>query len=306
MPQNKPTLQFWLLLSFLAFIWGGAFFLAKLSVSEVPPILLVFFRVSIAGVCLWMIVALRGSALGLTLAILPNFLVLGMLNNVIPFGLLFWGQQSIGAGLASVLNAFTPVFTMVLAQLFTSNEKLTPLKLGAAFLGVLGVAVMTGVDAFTGSSDTVLPQLACLGAALSYATAFIFIRRMANVPPLTLAIGQLTSSTLILLPIVLLGGDIAVATNISWEIWGAIAALAVISTALAYLIFFRLISMGGSTNTSLVTFLVPVSAILLGTAFLDERLALNQWTGIALIMLALLLIDGRIVDFLRTRVLRQS
>jgi drug/metabolite transporter (DMT)-like permease len=228
---------------------------------------------------------------------------MGVLNNVIPFTLIFWGQQEIGASLAGILNATTPFFTVLLAHLLTRDERITGAKLAGLLIGIAGVVAMIGPDALKGLTGAglaaVLAQLAIVGAAFSYGCANIFGRRFKARPPMALATGQLSMSALILTPIIL-------ATQAPWslpvpptEAIAAITALAVASTALAYVIFFRILGKAGATNMALVTFLVPASAILLGVLILGESLAPRHLLGLLAIACGLAAIDGRALRIFR-------
>lgn len=220
---------------------------------------------------------------------------MGALNNALPFSLIFWGQTTITSGLASILNATTPLFTVVVAHIFTRDERMTVRKLVGVLAGLAGVAILIGPDL----GGSIWGQIACLAAALSYAFAGIYGRRFKalGVQPLQAAAGQLRASAMLILPIMLLAEP-------AWPMpsavtWSAVAGLALLSTALAYVLYFRILAAAGATNLLLVTFLVPVTAILLGAAFLGERLKLRQFAGMALIGLGLAAIDGRILVRLR-------
>lgn len=229
-----------------------------------------------------------------------------MLNNLVPFSLIFWGQTRIAVGLAAILNATTPLFTVVLAHFLTRDEPLSANRVAGVLAGVAGVAVMIGPEALHELGLHLLAQIAVLGAALSYALAGIFGRRFQDMPPIVSAAGQVTASTVLLLPVVVLlerpWPGLALGA-LSWgaSTWGAILGLALLSTALAYLIYFRLLASAGATNLLLVTFLIPVSAIALGASLLGERLEVQHLAGMALIGLGLAAIDGRPLRPLRQR-----
>jgi len=224
---------------------------------------------------------------------------MGLLNNAIPMSLILWGQSRIGSGLAAIFNASTPLFTVLLAHLFTGDERMTPNRVGGVLFGLLGVAVMIGPGALGGFGGDLVPQLAVLGAAVSYACAGIFGRRFAGTPALLTASGQVTASTLILVPL-------SLAVDRSWRVpvptvktWAAVIALALLCTALAYVIYFRILATSGASNLLLVTLLMPVTAVLLGTAVLGERLEPRQVAGMALVAAGLAAIDGRAVALAR-------
>ena len=283
----------WSLLVLLGVIWGGSFFFARIAVAEIPPLTLVLFRVGIAGIALHLYLVARGISFALALPHAAGFLLLAVLNNVIPFSLIFAGQTELGAGLASVLNATTPFWTALLASRLTADEQLSWNKVAGILLGIAGTAVMIGPGLAAGIGGPVWPKFALVGASLSYGLALMVAKRFRGVPPAVVATAQLTGSTLVMIPIVLLvsGADGLFAA--SAPVWAAVFALALVSTAFAYILYFGLVASAGATNTSLVTLIVPVSAILLGVLFLGESVAPFEMAGMALIGLGLVTIDGR-------------
>jgi len=292
----------WMLLLALSAIWGGSFFFAKIALIDIPPFTLVFLRVAIASAALYLVLRATGKRLPGSGRLWVAFFAMGFLNNLLPFSLLFWGQTHIGAGLASILNALVPVFTVLVAHVWTADEKLSYGKLIGALLGMIGVTVMIGVDVGNGMQwVTVLAMLACVAAAGSYGVASVYglrFKAMA-VEPLSIAFGQLTASTVIMLPIMLVVDRPWTLVVPSSSTIAAILGLALISTALAYVIYFRVLEKGGATNISLVTFLIPISAILLGTQFLGETLAWHHMAGMSLIFVGLIALDGRLMRKLR-------
>jgi drug/metabolite transporter (DMT)-like permease len=296
-PAIRPAMGLpeWGMLILLGVIWGGSFFFARVAVSEIPPLTLVLLRVAIAGAALQLYLLVRGPSFGLALAHVPLFFALAILNNVIPFSLIFIGQTALGAGLASVLNATTPFWTIVIANQVTSDEKLSWNKVAGVLFGVAGTAVMIGPGVVAGLGGPVWPKFALVGASVSYALALMVARRFNGVPPAIVATGQLTASTIIMVPVALLANGTAGLFSASPHVWAAVFALALLSTAFAYLLYFTIIARAGATNASLVTLIVPVSAILLGALFLSERLELFDFAGMALIGIGLLTIDGRLL-----------
>ena len=284
----------WAKLLFLGAIWGGSFFFVHIAVAEIEPLKLVLFRVLIAASALHVYLLLRGPSFRLALPHAATLVGLSLLNNVIPFSLIFAGQTEIGAGLASVLNATTPFWTLVVANMLTSDEKLTWNKLAGIVLGIGGTAVMIGPGLVAGLGGPVWAKMALIGASLSYALALMVARRLRGVPPAIVATGQLTSSTLIMIPVVLATHGTTGLFAASSGAWMAVFALALLSTAFAYILFFGLVSSAGATNTSLVTLIVPASAILLSVTFLGEKLEPFELGGMALIALGLVTIDGRL------------
>ncbi len=293
--QTGPmSLKDWGQLLLLGAIWGGSFFFARIAVAELHPLALVLLRVAIAAAALQAYLALRGPSFRLAFPHAGMFFLLALTNNVIPFSLIFAGQTALGAGLAAVLNATTPFWTLVIANIFTSDEKMSWNKLAGIGLGIAGTAVMIGPGVAAGIGGPVWPKFALIGAALSYAVALMVARRFRGVPPPVVATGQFTASTIIMMPLVLLALGPTALLAASPPVWAAVLALALASTAFAYILFFNLVASAGATNTSLVTLVVPASAILLGVAFLGERIDRFELAGIALIALGLLTIDGRI------------
>lgn len=286
----------WVMLIALGAIWGGSFFFARIAVAEIQPLVLVLHRVLIAAVALHIYLAFVGPSFRCALPFAGRFFVLALLNNVIPFSLIFAGQTQMGAGLASVLNATTPFWTLIIANMLTADEKLTANKLAGIALGIAGTAVMVGPGVIAGLGGPVWAKFALIGASLSYAFALIVARRFfVGMAPPVIATGQLTASTLIMLPIVLIGYGPAELTVGSPHVWAAVVSLALLSTAFAYILYFRIVAAAGATNASLVTLIVPVFAMLLGISFLGERLELFELIGMALIGIGLVVIDGRLM-----------
>jgi len=293
----SPTMSAadWLLLVTLSILWGGSFFFAKLAVLELPPLTVALGRVAIAAAILVVLARMTGVALPDRMAAWRPYLLMGLLNNAVPFGLIFWGQTHIPSGLAAILNATTPLFTVLVAHWATADEKLTPARLAGVAAGLAGVVVMIGPDLLSELGANVLGQLAVLLAAVSYAFAGVFGRRFRGEPPLRVAAGQLAGSTLLLAPVVILLDWPWTLAPPSATAIAALLALAALSTALAYLIFFRILARAGATNVALVTFLIPVSAILLGTLLLGEQIEPRHLAGMAAIAVGLAAIDGRLM-----------
>jgi drug/metabolite transporter (DMT)-like permease len=293
-PQQRMSAFDWARLLLLGAIWGGSFFFARIAVSEMHPLTLVLFRVAIAAAALHLYLLVRGPSFRLALPIAGSLLILALVNNVLPFSLIFAGQTEMGAGLAAVLNSTTPFWTILIANAVTSDEKLSANKVAGVLLGIAGVAVMVGPGVIASLGGPVWAKFAMVGASMSYAVALVFSRRFKAVPPVIVATGQLTASTIVMIPVVLLWSGSTGLFAASAPIWAAVFALALVSTAFAYILYFGIIGSAGATNASLVTLIVPVSAILLGFVFLGERLELFEVAGMLLIGLGLVTIDGRI------------
>lgn len=279
----------------LSILWGGSFFFVGIAVEALPPLTIVFIRLSLAALTLWVVIGLLKVPPPATLKAWGALLVMGILNNVIPFSLIVWGQTHIESGLASIFNAMTPLFTVLVAGILLADERITGIKIVGVLLGLGGAAVMVGSDVLRGMSTDVLAQLAVMGAAVSYGFSAVWGRRFKSLGlnPIAIAAGQVTLSATLLAPLAFFIEKPFSQAMPGIQVWMALVALAVFSTALAYILFFRILASAGATNVSLVTFLVPISAILMGFVFLGERLELTHFLGMALIAFGLSAIDGR-------------
>ena len=292
----------WAILLVLALIWGAAFFFIHVAVAHVAPLTYVWLRLSIAalGLLAWM--RWKGEKLSLPLPVWGAILLLALLNNVVPFALFGWAQQHIASGLASILNATTPIWGVVVAHIATSDEKITPAKLIGVVVGFVGVATMIGPDLLT-SGESIVPQLACIAASLCYALAGVWARRFRpmGLKPLKVATAQLLVGALVMTPVSLTVAEPWIGGSPSLAALGAITVLALACTALGYVLYFRLIDSAGATNATLVTLLVPPIAILLGALFLGELLNGTQFLGFAFTALGLAVIDGRLIAAVRRK-----
>jgi drug/metabolite transporter (DMT)-like permease len=291
----KMQTKDWAALGLLSLIWGATFLFGRIAIAELPPLTLTLARVAIAAIVLNIVLIFMSTNYRQTQTMWTNFAIMGVLNNIIPFGLIFYGQQEIGAGLASIINAMTPIWTVIIAHLATSDEKMSGQKTLGILFGFAGVGVLIGLDAFNGFGSSVVAQIAVLGATISYGFAAVFGRRFVGVPPVQTARGQLTMSSLILLPLALFIDQPWTLQAPSTPTILSVLALAIVCTAFAYILYFRILQSAGAVNAALVTFLIPPSAILLGILFLGETLVLREITGIVLIMTGLIIIDGRLM-----------
>lgn len=288
----------WTMLLTLSVLWGGSFIFVEVILTELPVLTVVAARVSLAAAALWFVTLALRVPLPKSAGIWRSLMFLGVINNVIPFSLIVWGQTEVTAGLAAILNATTPLFTALVAAVALSDEKLTAPKLVGILLGIGGVAAMIGPDALGRGDAPLLHQLAILGAALSYAVSAVFARRFARlgVPLLVMAAVQTTGASLVLLPIAAWVDGPLIVFGASGPVWLAIVLNAVLSTSAAYLLYFGVIKRAGATNGALVTVLVPVVAIMGGVLFLGEALAFGQLLGMAMIAAGLAVIDGRVLS----------
>jgi drug/metabolite transporter (DMT)-like permease len=306
--QRAMNAREWALLALLSLLWGGSFFFVGIAVKELPPLTLVFVRVGLAAALLWACAPFLGVAPPRSLKAVAALAVLGLGNGALPFTLIAWGQTQLPSGLASILNAATPLFSVLAAHVLTTQEKLSGTKLFGTIAGLAGVAWLIGPDLLTGSAGNAWAELAVLAAALSYALSAIFGRRMASLglKPIDVATGQATAATIFLAPF-------ALAIDRPWTLpapsgttIACVLGIAVFSTALAYVVYFRILAGAGATNVLLVTLLVPVSSLLLGALFLHERLIARQFAGFAVIALGLVFIDGRAPRWIARRFVNQD
>jgi drug/metabolite transporter (DMT)-like permease len=296
MQKSSMDLREWIMLILLSILWGGSFLFMKVALAELPTFVIVFARVGFAAITLLVYLKIGGEVVPSGKQVWLAFFVMGFINNLVPFSLLVWGMTEIASGLAAILNAMTPVFTVLVAHFMTSDERISINKISGVVLGLAGVVVLIGFEALDGFSASLLAMLACLGAALSYAFAAAYGRRFKKlgIRPAQVAFGQVSASSLLLFPL-------AMYADSPWNLpmptlttWMALLALGVFSTALAYVLYFQILAVAGATNIALVTLLVPISAIFLGWFILDEALSQNQFGGMALITAGLFVIDGRL------------
>lgn len=302
--HSSMTALEWAMLLSLSVLWGGSFFFNGVAVQELPPLTVVVCRVSLAALTLWGAMRVMGLAMPRERAVWTAFCAMGLLNNVVPFTLIVWGQVHVASGVAAILNATTPLFTVLVAHGLTADEKLTRARLFGVVVGILGVALMIGEDALRALGVDVVAQLAILAAAISYAFAGVYGRRFRalGITPIATATGQVSASSIMLLPVMLWVDRPWTLPTPSASTVGALVGIALLSTALAYILYFRILATAGATNLLLVTFLIPVSAILLRVLVLGEVLLPSHLIGMACIGLGLAAIDGRLWRWITKRV----
>lgn len=299
MTQTSVSTRAWAEMGLLALIWGASFLSIKVGLEEIPVLTLVSHRVVWACLILWAYVLIRRLPVPGDPRIWGAFLVMGLLNNVIPFALMAWGQQFIETGLTSIFNAGTAIFGVLVAALCFADERLTLRKGVGVVVAFVGVAVAIGLDSLRQFDIRSLAQLAVIGGTISYAFASAWARtRLLGLSPAVAAAGMLTGASVILLP-----ATLAIDGPPQWpalpQTYVAVGYFAVFGTAFAYLLYYRVLAMVGTGNAMLVTLLIPPVAIILGALVLEERLAPQAFAGFALLALGLLILDGRIVGWLR-------
>jgi drug/metabolite transporter (DMT)-like permease len=299
--DNRIDIRDWSLLGLLSVLWGGSFFFNGMALRELPPLTLVLLRVALASLMLLPLLWAYGIRFPKGISGWKPFFAIGLLNNVLPFSLIVVGQTTIPSGLASILNATTPLFTVVVMAA-AGEEKLQARRIAGVVVGLIGVVILRGWR-FDGAgfwSGQGIGILLCLAGAFSYGLAALVARRLlSNAPPLGTATFQLLASSVMM-------AFIAGFAERPWQLpmpdvatWLAVIGLAALSTALAYIVFFQILRRSGATNVMLVTLLIPVTAILLGYLVLGEQIASREIAGALVIGSALLLIDGRVVEWFR-------
>ncbi|SHH21935.1 DMT family transporter [Marivita hallyeonensis] len=293
-PQTSLSSRAWAEMTLLGVIWGGSFLAIRTALDEIGPLTSVLHRTFWAMLVLWGVVSLRGLTIPRGPRIWGAFLVMGLLNNVIPFSLMAWGQLYIPTGLTSIFNAATAVFGVLVAAMVFADERLTPRKALGVSLGFCGVCLAIGLDALRQFDTTSLAQLAIVAGTVSYAFASAWARKMlGGVPPVIAAAGMLTGSSLVMIPLAIsVEGAPTLALDLTT--WAAIGYYAIIATAFAYLLYYRVLGMAGSGNLMLVTLLIPPVAITLGAIVRNETLHPGEYLGFAILALGLSIIDGRL------------
>ena len=293
--QTSVSNRAWIELILLSFIWGGSFLSIRVALDEIGFMSAVAHRVFWGMLILWAYIAIRRLPVPRDWRIWGAFLIMGILNNAIPFSLMAWGQLHIETGLTSILNAATAVFGILLASLFFVDEKLTPRRLIGVLLGFFGVAIAIGLHNLTNFDLRSLAQLAVIGGTVSYAFASIWARKtLSGLPPQVAAAGMVTGASVVMVPAAwLIEGPISL--NLSADTTLAIGYYAVIATAVAYLLYYRVLQMAGSGNLMLCTLLVAPVAIILGAVVLGEALHPQAYVGFAILALGLIVIDGRLL-----------
>lgn len=286
----------WAMLVALALLWGCTFFFYAVALPELPPATLIALRVGGAALVLWPLVWLRGEAVPVDGGTLGRLFLLGIFNNALPFFCIAWGQLQIAGGIAAVLIAMTPLFTVAVAHVMTRDERITPARLAGLAAGLAGVAVLIGPRTLLTLGADLTAQLVVLLAALSYAWAGVYARGVLGrgVPLLTIAAWQISFAALAMLPVALIADRPWTLAPPGLATWACVAGLVLTSTVIAYMLYFRILATAGATNLLLVNFLVPVSAIVLGVVVLGETLQPHHFAGMALIALGLACLDGRL------------
>ena len=297
--MNNKT---WLLVIFLGFIWGSSFLFTEILLNYINPVLIVFFRVSLASIILIIYVLFfTNLKFNLSKEILLTFFTMGLLNNVIPFLLIAYAQETITGGLASILNANTSFFTIFLASLFLKDEKLTSHRLLGIIIGIIGVIVIVGFENLSEFKNYNFGIVLMLFSCLSYSFAGIFAKtKLTNIHPTISATGMLSMSTIILFPFIIIynGNELI---NINSTVLYYSCMFAFICTVLAYFLYFKILETNGAGNLLICTIIIPPSSILLNAFFINEIIKIYELIGLIIITLGLIILDGRIINYIKKR-----
>lgn len=297
--MNNKT---WLLVILLGFIWGSSFLFTEILLNYINPVLIVFFRVSLASIILIIYVLFfTNLKFNLSKEILLTFFTMGLLNNVIPFLLIAYAQETITGGLASILNANTSFFTIVLASLFLKDEKLTSYRLLGILIGIIGVVVIVGIEDLYEFKNFNFGIVLMLFSCLSYSFAGIFAKtKLTNIHPTISATGMLSMSTIILFPFIIIynGNELI---NINSTVLYYSCMFAFICTVLAYFLYFKILETNGAGNLLICTIIIPPSSILLNAFFINEIIKIYELIGLIIITLGLIILDGRIINYIKNR-----
>ena len=292
--QQHLTPRAWGLLLLLALIWGGSFLSNRAALAEVGVLTTVAFRVGGAALALWLYVLWRGLPVPRGGRAAATFLVIGLLNNALPFTLIVWGQTRVDSGLAAIINAATAIFAVLISAMLFPDERLSPRKALGVTLGFLGVALAMGLSHLLAFDPRSVGQLAILGASLAYACAAAYGRGATRgLRPEVSAAGMLTGASVVMVPLALWQEGMP-ALGYAPATWAALGYLAFAASALAYLLYYAVLQSAGAGNLSLVTLMIPPVAIVLGAAVYGESLHLSAHLGFGLLALGLLILDGRI------------
>ncbi len=304
MTDTRIPLRAWIDLFLLALLWGGSFLAIRTALDEIGYLSSVTHRVLWATLILWAVVLWKRLPIPRAPRVWAAFLVMGLLNNVIPFSLMAWGQLSIESGLTAILNAATAIWGVLVAALIFSDERMTLQRTLGILVGFLGVVTAIGLTNLATFDVRSTAQLAVIAGTISYALASSWARFMLSEhPPLVAATGMLTGSTLVMLPLAwAIEGPLPL--SLAPATWTAIAFYAVASTAIAYILYYRILAAAGAGNLMLVTLMIPPIAILLGAWVRAETLSANAYLGFALLALGLLIMDGRLGHAFRKSRLR--
>jgi drug/metabolite transporter (DMT)-like permease len=299
-PQLTMGATEWALIVLHSTMWGSAFFFGAIAIKEISPLTITAFRLIPACLIVAVACMFAGNRIPAKWHFWQRMLVLGFVNNMAPMLLILWAQHQVAGGVAAVFNATAPLFAVILAHFATADEKMSWRKIAGILAGVAGVSVLVGTDVTSGTTGDVLAKIALLGAACLYAISGVFARSSSHEPPFVIAFGQMFSAMLLAMPLALIVDRPWMTAMPSQTAVAAVLAMGVFGSAFAALLYFTVLRRAGATNTLLVTLLLPLTPIILGTLFLGETFGPREMAGAALIGIALVILDGRLPRALAT------
>jgi len=285
----------WLMIVCLGSLWGSSFFFIELLLEILSPFLIVYLRVALAAILLLFILLIKQVKVALNVSLIFNLFIMAMLNNVLPFLLIAYGQQSVTGGLASILNANTSLLTILIAPFLIPSEKLSFNRVSGAIIGIFGVIIAVGYENIFQIYENNLGKYLILLATLSYALASVWAKlRLDGVPALISATGMLTGSAIILTPFAFFYNFDELA-NLSLSAFSMSALFAILCSVLAYIIYFKILESAGASNLLVCTVIIPPSAILLNLLFLNQAVSQSEMIGLLIIVVGLIVLDGRYI-----------
>ena len=285
----------WLMIVCLGSLWGSSFFFIELLLEILSPFLIVYLRVALAAILLLFILLIKQVKVALNVSLIFNLFIMAMLNNVLPFLLIAYGQQSVTGGLASILNANTSLLTILIAPFLIPSEKLSFNRVSGAIIGIFGVIIAVGYENIFQIYENNLGKYLILLATLSYALASVWAKlRLDGVPALISATGMLTGSAIILTPFAFFYNFDELA-NLSLSAFSMSALFAILCSVLAYIIYFKILESAGASNLLVCTVIIPPAAILLNLLFLNQAVSQSEMIGLLIIVAGLIVLDGRYI-----------
>ena len=285
----------WLMIICLGTLWGSSFFFVELLLETLSPFLIVYLRVALAAILLLFILLIKQVKVTLNVSLIFNLFIMAMLNNVLPFLLIAYGQQTVTGGLASILNANTSLLTILIAPLLIPSEKLSFNRVGGAIIGICGVIIAVGYENIFQIYENNLGKYLILLATLSYALASVWAKlTLDGVPALISATGMLTGSAIILTPIAFFY-NFDELSNLSLSAFSMSALFAILCSVLAYIIYFKILESAGASNLLVCTVIIPPSAIVLNSIFLNQAVSQSETIGLLIIIMGLIVLDGRYI-----------
>ena len=281
-----------LLLLILASLWGPSFLFIKIAVVEISPLQLAALRIGLAAILINIFLLSKGQRLTKDLKFWKHVLIAGFFAHTLPFLLINWGEQYIDSALASILNGFTPLSTVVLANFMVSDEKLTGQKLIGVLLGFVGLIVLVLPNIVSGLEATQAGIIAVTIGAVSYGVAIVYSKKhLKNAPSMHAPSAQLLGASIYLIPLSLIMESPANLLDVSWQAIGSVVILAVFGTAIAFVLYYKILEKTSASYLSLVTYLMPIYGVILGVMFMNEMISLEMIFGMILILIGIVVVN---------------